>query len=189
MRFNGFLPDLCQCLLVSRLGGGWCDKGTGMFFLIRFAIKFCFWMMLISLFIPVNTKDNPHGANQPGPIEAFFAARETITDLGDFCTRKPQACETGKAALSSAGVRASDVAKVGYEYLDTQFGKNAHDPDATVAAAHGGKAAAPDANQVDAIKAKLREVALREILEAAVRQRAQANEVDNKTQTGTVAKK
>jgi hypothetical protein len=157
-----------------------------MFFLIRFAIKFCFWMMLISLFIPMDTKDNPHGANRPGPIEAFFAARETISDLGDFCTRKPQACETGKAALSNAGVRASEVAKVGYEYLDTQLGKNADNPDATVAAAHGDRA--PDANQVDVIKAKLREVALREILEAAVRQRELANDVDNKTQTGTVPK-
>jgi hypothetical protein len=158
-----------------------------MFFLIRFAIKFCFWMMLISLFIPMDMKDNPHGAKQPGPIEAFFAARETINDLGDFCTRNLQACETGKAALSSAGVRASEVAKVGYEYLDTQLGKNVDNPDAMVAAAHGDRA--PDANQVDVIKAKLREVALREILEAAVRQRELANDVDNKTQTGTVPRK
>ncbi len=85
-----------------------------MFFLIRFAIKFCFWMMLISLFIPVDFEAQIRRAPaQPGPIEAFFAARETISDLSDFCTRKPQACETGKAALSSAGVRAGEVAKVG----------------------------------------------------------------------------
>jgi hypothetical protein len=158
-----------------------------MFFLIRFAIKFCFWMMLISLFIPVDSRQNSQGTAQPGPIEAFFAARETISDLSDFCTRKPQACETGKAALSNAGVRAGEVAKVGYEYLDTQLGKNANDADATVAAAHGGIPA--ESNRMDAIKAKLREVALREILEAAVRQREQANEVDDKTQTGTVVKK
>ncbi len=165
-----------------------------MFFLIRFAIKFCFWMMLISLFIPVDSKDHPQGAAQPGPIEAFIAARETITDLGDFCTRKPQACETGKAALSTAGVRASEVAKVGYEYLDTQFGQNAKkfdadSADAAVAAAHSGLKAVTETSQGDAIKAKLREMALREILEAATRQREQANDVDDKTQTGTVAKK
>ncbi len=162
-----------------------------MFFLIRFAIKFCFWMMLISLFIPVDWKDQPQGVAQPGPIEAFLAAQETISDLSDFCTRKPQACETGKAALSSAGVRANEVAKVGYEYLDNRFGQDtkkpdALNPDAAVNAAHGGTAGA---NQVDTIKAKLREMALREILEAAVRQRERTNEVDDKTQTGTVAKK
>jgi hypothetical protein len=152
-----------------------------MFFLIRFAIKFCFWMMLISLFIPMGSKDQPQGAAQPGPIEAFLAAQETISDLGDFCTRKPQACETGKAALSSAGARAGKVAKVGYEYLDARLGEDPKKP--------GTQDANAESSQGDAIKAKLREMALREILDAAVRQREQMTEVDNKTQTGTFAKK
>lgn len=158
-----------------------------MFFLIRFAIKFCFWMMLVSLFIPVD-RDDPRGAGEPGPFEAFVAARETMSDLGDFCTRKPQACETGRAALSSAGVRASEVAKAGYDYIDTQFDKNAEDPDTAVTAAHSGLKAASESDAGDAISAKLREMALREILEAAVRQREQETNVDDKTQTGTVVK-
>ncbi|MBZ3691249.1 DUF5330 domain-containing protein [Phyllobacterium calauticae] len=160
-----------------------------MFFLIRFAIKFCFWMFLISLFIPVDSKDNPQGTAQPGPLEAFFAARETISDLSQFCTRNPNACETGKAALNNAGVRASEVAKVGYQYLDTQLGAKTNGADAAVAAAHGDPADAATAmDKSDLIKAKLREMAMREILEAAVRQREQANAVDGKT-TGTIAKK
>lgn len=163
-----------------------------MFFLIRFAIKFCFWMFLISLFIPVDSKDNPQGTPQPGPIEAFFAARETISDLSQFCTRNPNACETGKAALNNAGVRAGEVAKVGYQYLDTQLGAKTNGADAAVAAAHDGaaaSAAAASANdKSDLIKAKLREMAMREILDAAIRQREQANAVDGKT-TGTIAKK
>ncbi len=157
-------------------------------FLIRFAIKFCFWMMLISLFIPGSSKDHPQGSNQPGPLEAFVAARETISDLGDFCSRKPQACETGKAALATATERAGEVAKASYEYLDSQNGKTRANPDATVAAAHGG-VPATQTNQVDAIKAKLREMALREIIEAATRQSAETNTVDEKTRTATVARK
>lgn len=152
-----------------------------MFFLIRFAIKFCFWMMLISLFIPVDSKDQPQGGAQPGPIEALLAAQETISDLSDFCTRKPQACETGKAALSNAGVRAGEVAKVGYEYLDARMGEDSKKP--------GAQNADTESGGGDAIKAKLREMALREILDAATRQREQANEVDAKTQTGTVSRK
>jgi hypothetical protein len=152
-----------------------------MFFLIRFAIKFCFWMFLISLFIPVDWKDQPQGVAQPGPIEAFLAAQETISDLSDFCTRKPQACETGKAALSSAGTRAGEVAKVGYEYLDARLGEDPKKP--------GTQNADAESSQGDAIKAKLREMALREILDAATRQREQANEIDDKTQTGTVSRK
>lgn len=163
-----------------------------MFFLIRFAIKFCFWMFLISLFIPVDSKDNPQGTVQPGPLEAFFAARETISDLSQFCTRNPNACETGKAALNNAGVRASEVAKVGYQYLDTQLGNKTNGADAAVAAAHddaaGNPAAATATDKSDLIRAKLREMAMREILEAAIRQREQANAVDSKT-TGTIAKK
>ncbi|MGN8019849.1 DUF5330 domain-containing protein [Phyllobacterium sp. 22229] len=161
-----------------------------MFFLIRFAIKFCFWMFLISLFIPVDSKDNPQGVPQPGPLEAFFAARETISDLSQFCTRNPNACETGKAALNNAGVRASEVAKVGYQYLDTQLGAKTNGADAAVAAAHddAGAVAASATDKSDLIKAKLREMAMREILEAAIRQREQSNAVDGKT-TGTIAKK
>ncbi|MBA8876708.1 DUF5330 domain-containing protein [Phyllobacterium myrsinacearum] len=163
-----------------------------MFFLIRFAIKFCFWMFLISLFIPGGSKDNPQGTAQPGPLEAFFAARETISDLSQFCTRNPNACETGKAALNNAGVRASEVAKVGYQYLDTQLGNKTNSADAAVAAAHEeadtNAAAASASDKSDLIKSKLREMALREILDAAIRQREQASTVDNKT-TGTIAKK
>ncbi|TXR49843.1 DUF5330 domain-containing protein [Phyllobacterium endophyticum] len=151
-----------------------------MFFLIRFAIKFCFWMMLISLFIPVSPENRPQGAAQPGPIEAFLAAQETISDLSDFCTRKPQACETGKAALSSASARAGEVAKVGYDYLDARLGENAKKPGTQESDARSAEG--------DAIKAKLREMALREILDAATRQREQANEIDDKTRTGTVSR-
>ncbi|WP_091880598.1 DUF5330 domain-containing protein [Phyllobacterium sp. OV277] len=162
-----------------------------MFFLIRFAIKFCFWMMLISLFIPGGPKDNAQGTAQPGPLEAFFAARATISDLSQFCTRNPDACETGKAALNNAGVRAGEVAKVGYQYLDTQLGNKTNNADATVAAAHEDAETKPTtatANQSDLIKAKLREMALREILDVAIRQREHSGAVDNKT-TGTIVKK
>ena len=151
-------------------------------FLIRFVIKFCFWMMLVSLFIPAN----PHGENgtaQPGPLEAFTAAREALVDISEFCTRKPQACETGKAAFANAGERAGEVAKAGYEYLDTQLGKEKTQPDASFTAHAGGDLATPD--DADVIKAKLREMALREVL---VRQREGANSVDTRAQTGTVTR-
>lgn len=154
-------------------------------FLIRFGIKFCFWMMLVSLFIPAVPKDE-RGGTQLGPLEAFVAARETLIDLGDFCNRKPQACETGKAAFANAGERAGEVARAGYEYLGTQLGKDNPMPDAAVAAAHGDTdAAAPGA---DAIRAKLRELALRKVLEAVDRQGEAASSVDKRTQTGTVTR-
>lgn len=166
----------------AAFAGEFAPIGETMFFLLRFAIKFCFWMTLVSFFMPSISGDKETG--QPGPIEALLAAQDTISDLSDFCTRKPQACETGKAALSSAGARAGEVAKVGYEYLDSQFGKQAQSPDGAVAAAHG---KTPDASQTEQIKAKLREMALREIINAATREREQTTGID-KAPTGTVVK-
>jgi len=154
-------------------------------FLIRFVIKFCFWMMLVSLFMPA--PNSGKGTVQPGPLEAFTAAREALVDLSGFCSRKPQACETGKAALANAGERAGEVAKAGYEYLDTQLDNDSAEPDKTVAAAHADAKPAPA--DVDVIKAKLREMALREVLEAAVRQQEDTTSVDDGAQTGTISRK
>ena len=157
-------------------------------FLIRFVIKFCFWMMLVSLFIPASP-NNGSGTAQPGTLEAFTAAREALIDISGFCARQPQACETGKAALANAGERAGEVAKAGYDYLDTQLGNDKARPDATVSAAHGDHSRPASGADVDVIKAKLREMALREVLEAAVPQRQDANAVDDEAQTGTIARK
>lgn len=152
-----------------------------MFFLIRFAIKFCFWMTVVSLFMP--SLSNEKGG--PSPLEALLAAQDTISDLSDFCTRKPQACETGKAAIANAGTRAGEAAKMGYEYIDAQLGKKSDDPDSVVARAHGD---AQDTSDAEAIKAKLREMALREIINAATREREETSKVDAKAHTGSVIK-
>ncbi len=176
------LLSLCHSLRVGRLGTvGFAPKGWAMFFLIRFAIKFCFWMTVVSLFMP--SLSNEKGG--PSPLEALLAAQDTISDLSDFCTRKTQACETGKAAIANAGVRAGEAAKVGYEYLDAQLGKKSDDPDSMVARAHGD---APDTSDAEAIKAKLREMALREIINAATREREETSKIDAKAHTGSVSK-
>ncbi|EJN01381.1 DUF5330 domain-containing protein [Phyllobacterium sp. YR531] len=152
-----------------------------MFFLIRFAIKFCFWMTVVSIFMP-SLSDEKGG---PSPIEALIAAQDTISDLSDFCTRKPQACETGKAAFANAGARAGEAAKVGYEYIDSQLSKKSDDPDSIIARAH---ADASDTGETEAIKAKLREMALREIINAVAREREETGRVDTKAHTGSVTK-
>ena len=156
-----------------------------MFFLLRMT----FWLGLVLVLLPTDKAPDDKNVPQIGAAQAVTAAGAAVSDLSQFCTRNPNACETGKAALNNAGVRASEVAKVGYQYLDTQLGAKTNGADAAVAAAHGDTAdAATATDKSDLIKAKLREMAMREILEAAVRQREQANAVDGKT-TGTIAKK
>ncbi|MEP7457002.1 DUF5330 domain-containing protein [Phyllobacterium sp. SB3] len=160
---------------------GFAQKGWVMFFLIRFAIKFCFWMAVVSIFMP-SLSDEKGG---PSTIDALIAAQDTISDLSDFCTRKPQACETGKAAFANAGARAGEAAKAGYEYLDSQLGKKSDDPNSLVARAHGETS---DTSETEAIKAKLREMALREIINAVAREREETSKVDAKAHTGSVTK-
>lgn len=44
-----------------------------------------------------------------------------MSDIGGFCGRNPQACETGGDALTAIGSRARDGARIVYEFLDTQI--------------------------------------------------------------------
>ncbi|MCK7612741.1 DUF5330 domain-containing protein [Roseibium sediminicola] len=55
------------------------------------------------------------------PVSAFLAAQATVSDIGGFCGRNPQACETGGNALTAIGSRARDGARIVYEFLDTQI--------------------------------------------------------------------
>jgi hypothetical protein len=152
-----------------------------MFFLIRFAIRFCFWMTVVSLFMPSLSGEK----GGPSPLQALLAAQDTISDLSDFCTRRPQACETGKAAFSNAGARAGEAAKAGYEYLDAQFSKKSGEPDPVIARAHHD---VPDTDEAEAIKAKLREMALREIINTVAREREETMKVDTGGHTGSIEK-
>jgi hypothetical protein len=162
---NRFLPPSVPISAdVRSYGHSVSSRGADMFFLIRFAIKFCFWMWLVSLFMPNLAGDDSKG---PGAIEALIAAQETISDLSGFCERKPDACATGKAALADAGLRAGEAAKAGFDYLGTRLADTPPDPDAAVAAAHQGSETALDG---ESLKARLRDAAMREIISSAKRQ-------------------
>lgn len=86
-----------------------------------FLIRAAFWFSLVLLFLPLST--GPDGESQVSPLQALFAAREAVGDIAGICERKPEVCETGKAAMQTIGVRARESARIAYELLDEQFGK------------------------------------------------------------------
>lgn len=88
-----------------------------MFFLLRTA----FWLTLVLVLIPLGSDKSESETTQVDPISAYFAAQATVSDLGGFCGRNPQACETGGEALTAIGSRARDGARIVYEFLDTQI--------------------------------------------------------------------
>jgi hypothetical protein len=86
-----------------------------------FLIRTAFWFSLVLLLLPLGT--GPDGENSVSPLQAIFAAREAVGDIAGICERKPDVCETGKAAMQTIGVRARESARIAYEALDQQFGK------------------------------------------------------------------
>lgn len=96
-----------------------------------FLIKCAFWLSLVLLVIPFgNGGDN--GEPTIGAIEAFLAARAVIDDMSGLCERRPDACEVGRSAVHTIGIRAREGARIAYDVLDEQFGTA---PPADVAAA------------------------------------------------------
>jgi hypothetical protein len=87
-----------------------------------FLIKCAFWLSLVLLVIPFgNSNDN--GESTIGAIETFFAARAVIDDMSGLCERRPEACEVGRSAFHTIGVRAREGARIAYGMLDEHFGE------------------------------------------------------------------
>lgn len=91
--------------------------GSDMFFLLRTA----FWLTLVLVLIPLGSEQENTTVEKVDPVSAFLAAQATVSDIGGFCGRNPQACETGGNALTAIGSRARDGARIVYEFLDTQI--------------------------------------------------------------------
>ena len=88
-----------------------------MFFLLRTA----FWLTLVLVLIPLGSGKDEGETTKVDPIAAYFAASAAVSDIGGFCSRNPQACETGGDAMAMIGARARDGARIVYEFLDTQI--------------------------------------------------------------------
>lgn len=80
-----------------------------------FLIKSAFWLSLVLLVIPFGDRE---GETTVGAVEAFLAARAVVNDMAGLCERRPEACEVGRAAMHTIGVRAREGARIAYGVLD-----------------------------------------------------------------------
>ena len=85
-----------------------------------FLIRMGFWFSLVLLVLPLEPEGD---AESVSPVQAFFAAREAFADVVGLCERKPDVCETGKAAFHTIGVRAREGARIAYQMLDESQGE------------------------------------------------------------------
>ena len=124
-RFKSYTYGPLQC--DDRRAG---TKGKVMRFLLRMA----FWLTVILALLP-------SGGSQPTPtinvsaLEAMSAAKATVTDMGSFCGRQPDACSVGSQAAVAIGHRAQAGAKMLYDYFNEHFGSQ--DAGTTANAANG----------------------------------------------------
>lgn len=91
-------------------------KGRVMFFLIRSA----FWLSIVVMLLP--TPDSMKTPDGVGAAKAVSAASATMSDMGQFCARQPDACEVGSQALTQFGHKAQASAKWVYDFLTEKLG-------------------------------------------------------------------
>lgn len=91
-----------------------------------FLIKSAFWLSLVLLVIPLG--GNSDGEPSIGPVETFFAARAVVGDMANLCERRPDACEVGRAAMHTIGVRARESARIAYTALDQHLAEENAQP-------------------------------------------------------------
>src|SRR6201993_2200227 len=92
---------------------------------MRFLLRMAFWLTAILALLP-------SGGSQPTPklnvsaVDAMLAAKATVTDMGSFCERQPDACTVGSQAAVAIGHRAQAGAKMLYEYFNEHDGTPAN---------------------------------------------------------------
>jgi hypothetical protein len=84
-----------------------------MFFLLRMA----FWLGLVLVLLPRDNAPAADKSPQIGASEAVSAATAAVSDMSQFCTRQPAACEVGGQAAVAIGQRAQDGARKLYRII------------------------------------------------------------------------
>lgn len=77
---------------------------------MRFIIRSAFWLSLVFLLVPFGGETA--GGNSVGPVQALLAAREALQDFAGICERRPDVCETAKAAAATIAARAGEALRL-----------------------------------------------------------------------------
>lgn len=84
-----------------------------MFFLLRMA----FWLMVVLALLPLSKGPESDKVAQVAATDAVSAATAAVSDMAQFCTRQPAACEIGGQAATVVTLRAQAGAKKVYEFM------------------------------------------------------------------------
>jgi hypothetical protein len=84
-----------------------------MFFLMRMA----FWLTLVLVLLPTDKTANTDKSKSIDTMDAASAAAAAMSDMTQFCSRQPTACEVGGKAAVVIGERAQNGARKVYQFI------------------------------------------------------------------------
>lgn len=115
-----------------------------MFFLLRMA----FWLGLVLVLLPRDATPESDKLPQVGASQAISAATAAVSDMTQFCTRQPAACEVGGQAAAVIGHRAQDGARKLYKFITDKHS------DETGSIDGGAESSAPAASSANTLTAE-----------------------------------
>lgn len=81
---------------------------------MMFLLRAAFWLGLVLVLLPSGgTKSD----TQVSAVDAVSAASAAVSDMSQFCSRQPAACEIGGQAATVIGQRAQAGAKMIFDFL------------------------------------------------------------------------
>ncbi|MCX5512159.1 hypothetical protein C3941_08815 [Kaistia algarum] len=88
-----------------------------------FLFRAAFWLTLVVFLLPLDSKD---GSSGPGAnaFDAIVAARGAIIDMAGMCTRQPEVCSNGGAALATFGSKAREGVSLIYGVINSKLAGN-----------------------------------------------------------------
>jgi hypothetical protein len=92
---------------------------------MRFLLKLAFWLTIVILLLPSDRAKQGAPSPQVGTSDAVSATNAVVSDMRQFCVRQPDACAVGSQALVQFGYKAQAGAKMLYEFLGDQLGREA----------------------------------------------------------------
>lgn len=89
---------------------------------MRFLLRVAFWLSIVIVLLPTAPSQKASETPQVSATEAVSAASAAVSDMRQFCSRQPDACEVGSHAITTFGQKAQAGAKLLYEFLSERFG-------------------------------------------------------------------
>jgi hypothetical protein len=95
---------------------------------MMFLLRAAFWLTVVSLLLPTGPAPAGKQVPQVGAVEAVSAAGAAVSDMTQFCTRQPGACEVGSQAAVVVGQKAQTGARMLYEFITDRIASGDNDP-------------------------------------------------------------